>query len=109
MRCDDRDRPVQLVAHHAPGDMLARQLTALEIERVAVAVVGRRAKHADAAVVFDPAKLAVVRNVAPDEVAPYSPPRGGLRPQRARPPSLDRRTPPAQRIARRLDRDDVPV
>src|SRR5439155_1151201 len=36
---DERDGPVVLVAHHAPGQVLARELAALEVERVAVAVV----------------------------------------------------------------------
>jgi hypothetical protein len=59
-----------LVAHHAPGEVLAGELAALEVEGVAVAVVRRAAEHRDAAVVLEPAELTVVRDVAPHEVAP---------------------------------------
>src|SRR5205807_9461154 len=47
---DDRHRAVVLVAHDAPGEVLARELAALEVEGVAVAVVRRSAEHGDAAV-----------------------------------------------------------
>src|SRR3954453_4886714 len=56
---------VMFITRHPPGQMFAGKLTALEIERVAVGIVGRRAEHADATVVFAPAHLPVVGNVAP--------------------------------------------
>src|SRR5439155_8996281 len=82
---DERDGPVVLVAHHAPGQVLARELAALEVERVAVAVVRRLAEHGHAAVVLQPPELPVVGDVAPDEIASLAAPRGAFRPQRARP------------------------
>ena len=71
--------------------MLAAELPALEVEHVAVAVVRRQPKHADAAVVLDPAQLPVVGDVAPDQVAPLRAPRRALGPERAGPQALDRR------------------
>ena len=58
-----------LVARDAPAAVLARELPALEVERVAVAVAGRLAERRDVRVVLEEAQLAVVRDVAPDEVA----------------------------------------
>ena len=87
---DDARRPVELVAHHAPGDVLAGELAALEVERVAVAVVRRRAEHADVAVVLDPPELPVVRDVAPHQIAALRAPRRPFRPERAGPQPLDR-------------------
>ena len=45
-------RAVVLVAHDAAREMLAGELTALEIEGIAVAVVRGHSEHADAAVVL---------------------------------------------------------
>jgi hypothetical protein len=58
---EDRDRAVVLVAHDPARQVLAGELAALEVERVAVAVVGRHAEHAHAAGVLDPPHLPVVR------------------------------------------------
>src|SRR6266571_339677 len=41
--------------------------------------------------VFEPAKLAVIGNVAPDQIAPLAAPGRSFRPQGARPETLDRR------------------
>src|SRR6185503_6259624 len=90
------DGAVVLVAHDAAQQVLARDLPALEIERVAVAVVRRRAKHRDAAIILEPAQLSVVRDVAPDEVAALARPRRPFGPQRAGPEPLDRRVADAQ-------------
>src|SRR5262249_27752320 len=81
---------VVLVADHAPRQMLAGNLPALEIEGVAVAVVGRHAKDADLTSVFEPAQLAIVRDVAPHQIAALGTPGRALRPQRTGPQSLDR-------------------
>ena len=62
------DGAIQLVADHTSRHVLARKLAALEIERVAVAVVRRCAEHAHMTVVLDPAELAIVRNVAPYKI-----------------------------------------
>src|SRR5204863_9179864 len=86
---DDRHRAVVLVANDAPGEVLARELTALEVEGVAVAVVRRSAEDGDAAVVVEPAELLLVRDVTPHEVPALRAPRRALRPQRARPDPHD--------------------
>ena len=104
-----RRRAVELVAHDAPRQVLARELAALEVEGVAVAVVGRRAEDADAAVVLDPAQLAIVGDVAPHEIAALRVPRRPFRPQRAGPQALDGRVGLAQRIEGRIDGDDVGI
>ena len=80
---DHGDRAVRLVADDAAAAVLARQLPAFEIERVAVAVAGRIAEHSHAPVVFDPAHLDVVRNVAPHEISADAVPCRAFRPQRA--------------------------
>ena len=106
---DQRDGPVVLVAHHAAGEVLARQLAALKIERVAVAVVRRHAEDRDAAVVLEPAHLPVVGNVAPDEITSLPAPRRPLRPQRARPQPLDRRVDLAKAVEGWIDREHVRI
>ena len=55
---EHRDRAVELVADDAPGEVLAGDLPALEVEGVAVAVVRRHAEDGDVAVVLDPAQSA---------------------------------------------------
>src|SRR5262249_35603630 len=87
---DHRRRAVVLVADHAPRQMLAGNLPALEIEGVAVAVVGRQAKDADLTGFFEPAQLAGARDVAPHQIAALGTPGRALGPQRAGPQSLDR-------------------
>ena len=79
------------------------------IERVAVAVVRRLAEHGDASVVLDVAELAVVRDVAPDEIASLRAPRRAFVPHAAGEQPLDRRV--VRRGARegRIDRDDVGI
>jgi hypothetical protein len=61
--------------------MLAGELPALEVERIAIAVVRRIPEDADATVVLRPAHLAIVRDVAPNEVAPLRAPGRALGPQ----------------------------
>src|SRR5882724_4572632 len=87
---DEAHRAVELVAHHASGDVLAGELAALEVERIPVAVVRRRAEHADVAVVLDPPELPVVRDIAPHQVPALRVPRRPFRPERAGPQPLDR-------------------
>src|SRR5947199_6800133 len=106
---DDRHRAVVLVAHDAPGEVLARELAALEVEGVAVAVVRRSAEDGDAAVVVEPAELPVVRDVTPHEVPALRAPRGALRPQRAGPEPQDRRVALAKTVECRVDGDDVGI
>ena len=106
---DHGDGPGWLVAHHAAAAVLAGELPALEVERVAVAVAGRVAEHGDAAVLLDPAHLDVVGDVAPHQVAADAVPRGTLGPQRAGVEPLDGRVAthvPAEAI---VEGDDVGV
>jgi hypothetical protein len=97
-------RAIELVAHDTPRQVLARKLAALEVEGVAVAVVRRAAEDADAAVVLDPAQLAIVGDVAPHEIAALRVPRRSFRPQRAGPQALDGRVGLPQRIEARIRR-----
>ena len=64
------DAAVVLVADHAAVAVLAGDLPALVVERVAVAVAGRVAEDADVAVLLQPAQLDVVGDVAPEQVRP---------------------------------------
>ncbi len=109
LRRDHAHRAVELVAHHAPHQVLAGDLPALEVEGVAVAVVRGGAEHADVAVVLDPAHLPVVRDVAPDQELADAVPRRALGPERAGPQALDRAVGLGEAIEGRLDRDDVRV
>src|SRR6516225_1906687 len=70
--------------------MLAGDLPALEIEGVAVAVIRRHAEYADGAIVVDPTQLAIVWDIAPDEIAALSIPCRPLCPQRTLPQPHDR-------------------
>src|SRR5437764_2749634 len=104
MRGDDGHRAVELVAHDAATNVFTGKLSALEIERVAVAVVRRHAEYADVTIVLDVAHLPVVRNVAPDEIAADRTPRRSFRPQRAGPQTLDRSVRLAQVVEHLFDR-----
>src|SRR5437899_3667184 len=106
---DDRHRAVVLVADDAAGQMFARELAALKVERVAVAVVRRAAEDGNASVVFKPAQLPVVGNVAPDQVTPLTAPGRSLRPQSARPEPLDRRVALSKAVEHRIDGDDIRI
>src|SRR5690242_20845923 len=75
--------PGIFVARDAASAMLAGKLAALKIEGVAVAISRGTAEHADAIVLFPPAHLHVIRNVAPHQVAAYAIPCGPFRPQRS--------------------------
>src|SRR5712691_333147 len=76
-----RDRAVVFVANHAPAPVLAGKLAALVVESVSVAVAGGIAEHGHAVVVFDPAHLYVVGNVAPHQIAPHAVPGRAFGPQ----------------------------
>src|SRR5580658_7128214 len=71
--------------------MLAGNLAAFEIEGVAVAVFGRRAENAGVPVLFEPAHLAVVGDVAPQQEPARGAPRRTLSPKGAGPKPLDGR------------------
>ena len=106
---DDGDRSVVLVADDATRRVLARELAALMIERVAVAVVRRRPEHGDPPVVFQIAHLAVVGNIAPHQVATLARPRRPLAPEPAGPQPLNRRVAEPQRVEPRIDREDIGI
>src|SRR5260370_10430095 len=78
-----------LVADHGARVVLAGELAAFPIECVSVRIVGRRSKNADVAVFFDPAHLAVVRNIAPNKVTAGSVPGRTLGPTQSSVESLD--------------------
>src|SRR5215213_7738280 len=98
-----------LIAHEAPAAMFARELTALMIEGVAVAVVRRPTEHRDTAVVFDVAELAIVGDVAPDEIAPLRAPGGALVPHAAGEEALDCGVVDPELRKCRIDSDDVRI
>src|SRR5580693_2950617 len=75
---------VMFVADDAAVAMLARDLASLEVEGIAVGTAGGVTHHADMAVVLDPAKLDVVRDVGQDEVFPHAVPGWSLSPEHAR-------------------------
>ena len=89
--------------------MLARQLPALVVERVPVAVAGRIAERRHPSVVFDPAHLHVVGNIAPHEIAADAVPRRTFRPLRADMEPLDRRVEDDVAAEARIERDDVGI
>src|SRR5215471_7928598 len=93
----------------APAAMLAADLTALMIEGVAVAVVRRLAEHRDASVVFDVAKLAIVRDVAPDEIAPLAAPSRSFIPLTAGEKPMNPGVVDPKLVEGGVDRDDVGI
>jgi hypothetical protein len=78
---DDRARSVIFVSHDAPREVLTRKLSASRVERVAVAVVGRHPEHRYTAIVFDPAQLAVRRDIAENQKSPDRIPRRTFQPE----------------------------
>src|SRR5258705_35207 len=106
---DDADRAVMLVTDNAPAAVFARYLTTLMIERVAIAVVRRLAEHGDAAVVLDVAQLAVVGDVAPDEVASLGTPSRAFVPLAAGEEAMNGGVVDPERVERRVDGDDVGI
>ncbi len=89
--------------------VFARKLAPFEIERVAVAEAGWRAEDGDAAVLFDPTHLAVVWNVAPDQIAAHSAPGHTFSPKRSCVEALDHRVPDDVFAEAIVERDDVGV
>ena len=91
---EHRDGAVVLVADHVAGPVAERDLASAVVERVAVAVAGRVPEAPpDVAVLLAPPEALVVRDVAPDEVAPRAVPGAALRPHRARVETHDGRVP----------------
>jgi hypothetical protein len=89
--------------------MLAGDLAALKVKRVAVGIVGGRAEHADPAVVFRPSHLPIVGDVAPHEVAALRAPRRTLGPQHPGIEAFDLGVGLGEVVERRIDRDDIGI
>jgi hypothetical protein len=102
-------RAVVLVAHDSAGEMLAGELSALEVERVAVRVVGRRAEYGNATVVLRPSHLPIIGDVAPQQITALRAPGRAFGPQQSGIEALDRRIRLGEVIERRIDRDDVGI
>ena len=82
---------VQLPAYHAAEIMLAGKLTALEIEAIAVAVVGRLAERHDLAGLPDVAILGIALHIAEQKIYAFARPRGAFGPKKAGAKPCDRR------------------
>ena len=98
-----------LVAHHAAVAVLAGELAAFEIEGVAVAVAGGFAIHADVAVFFQPAHLAVVGDVAPDQEVAGGMPGRPFGPAGAGVQALDGGVADPVLVEARIERDDIRI
>src|SRR5439155_16971144 len=98
-----------LPAHDAPVEILAGELATLEVEGIAVGVVGRLAERRYPAVLPDVAVLRVAGDVAEHEVLPLARPGRPLGPLRPGPQPLQRDVAGHQRAERRIDHDDVGV
>src|SRR5215468_1790378 len=86
---ENGDGAVVFGARDATGIVLASEKSSLAVAIVAIAVIGRTAKHADFSGVLEPAQDAIVRDVAEQQVAPVAKPHGPLRPARPGIKALD--------------------
>src|SRR5690242_21778558 len=109
MVADNRDRAVVLGAHDAAAEMLASDEPALAVARIAIAVVGRLAKHADRTGLLVPAPHTIARHVAPDQIAAVPKPYRPLAPARAGPQPLDARQRQPIFVKTRIERFDQRV
>jgi len=83
------DCPVVFIAHYSTRTMLTRNLAAFPVKRVAIAIVRWVTEHAYVSIFGKPSMLDVVRNVAPDEVAPNAIPGRTFGPQHSCVQALD--------------------
>src|SRR5215471_13842660 len=100
---------IVLVAYDPAGKMLAGELPALKVERITIAVVGRRPEDADATIVLHPSHLPIVRNVAPHQIAALRAPRRAFGPRQASIEAMNRRVGLGEGIERRINCDDVGI
>src|SRR5207302_9252216 len=100
---DHADRAVVLGPRHAPRVVLAGEEPPLEVARIAVSVVRGHAEHADRAGFLLPLHDAVVRDVAPQQIAAIAEPHRPLIPAHARGDSLDFGEPEAVAPEARVD------
>ena len=106
---EHRHGAVVLVAHHPASEMLAAHLAALEVKRVAVGIVGRRAEDTDPTVVLRPSHLPIVRDVAPHQITALSAPGRTFGPQHPRIEAFDLGVGLREVVKRRIDRDDIGI
>ncbi len=105
---EHRGRAVVLETHQLCA--LRRDLPAFGVECVAVAFVGRIAEaFGDVAVVVEVAQLAIVRNVAPHQIASLCIPGRAFRPEAAGVEPLNRGVADLGLEALRIDHDDVGI
>jgi hypothetical protein len=57
---------IVVIANYAAPTVLARNLAAFVVKCIAVAISCRVAKFCHSAIVFDPAQLTIIRDIAPD-------------------------------------------
>ena len=106
---DHRHRAVVLPAHHAAIEVLGGQLPALEIERIAVAVVRRLAERRHPPVVPKQSILRVAYDVAENQILALARPGRSFRPGEACREAMGSGITDAQSIEGRIDDDDVGV
>src|SRR5262245_10933184 len=75
------DAAVILGTSHSARAMLARDKAPLPVAGVTVGVIGRLTEHTDRARLFSPAQHPIVRNIAPQQIAPIPKPAGAFGPQ----------------------------
>ena len=83
------DGAIVLGARHAPGQVLTGHQTAFPVDRVAIGVLGRLAKHRRKAIALVESHHAVVRDVGPDQCAVRAEPRRAFAPSATGPQTLD--------------------
>src|SRR5260370_42513333 len=88
---DSLDAAVVFRAGDPPAAVLAGDEPALPIPRIAVGVVGRSAEHADLPGLLLPFQDAVVRNIAPQQIATVAEPDRSFAPAHPAGETLDRR------------------
>ena len=71
--------------------VFAGDLPSLAVERIAIAITCRLPHDTHVAVLFQPAELSVLGNIAPDQVSAYAIPGRPLGPEAARVEPLNRR------------------
>src|SRR5262245_58345233 len=78
---DDRGGSIVFLPGDSSIAVFTGKQTALVVEGIAVGITHRMAEGADMAIFFEPAKLAVIRNVAPDNKMTLRAPGGSFGPE----------------------------
>ena len=110
-RREDGLGAVVFVSDHAAVAVLAGNLAALIVERVAVAIAAGFAEEGHPIVVLNPSHLQVVRDVAENKVAPDAVPRAALGPKRigVGVKTLERRVAEFVLVEPRIQRNEVGI